>query len=414
MAEEGTPPVQTEPTPASTAGEPTPPVTPAVETAPVSTTPPAEELPNGTREVDGGVAGYLEEKAKALAGKSDTPPPVETAAPVVPPVETPPVVPPVETPPATPPVEPVTPPVTPPPVESATPPATPPVEPEAPDRIRLKGLPDGHLVAAANEIARAEGITFEAAFARVTTKTSTPPAAPPAPGNTVRSRADVESDLEAARAERRNAANSADALEQGAAGKMVAAEERLEALQLELRQVDSSEQRAEQERLRSEETAFGRDVQKSKAQAIQYWPEAADEKGDFSKRMIELSELYEKDPLLAHHAYEATAPFFFADLVAKERGLSPAHLRPAAPATPPGTPPATPQPATPPPTKPAPVSQRAVVSPVPPAAGPASGAARTTQEAPKVDYGIEKIGSVADYEKVKKAVLLRPEHARAS
>lgn len=398
MADE-TAPAQAASTPAPTAGE-QPSVT-VPEAAPVSTIPPAEEPSHSSGEVAGGVEGYLAEKEKAIkeaalkkdqaqaaptATTEDDPP---AAAPAVAPAEETPATP--ATDPAAPVVEPVAAAVVDPAVE----------EEKKPDRIRIGTLSDAHLVKAATDIARSEGISFADAFARVTKPKTEPAAAPP---SNLRSRADVERDMETARTDRRQAAEGADKLEAGSNGKMVAAEEKLDALKSELEAIDFAEAEAEQNRETSERAQFSATVEDSRSKAAQYWPDAGVNDSAFSKRMIELSSQYESDPRLSHYVFEADAPFFFAELVAKEFKLAPVHLQKkngAAPAAVPGS-----QPSTPPsPTKPAPVAQRAVIRPVQPAAGPASGAARTTQEPVKDEFGVDNIRNVSDYEKVKKNLL---------
>lgn len=406
MADE-LPPVQTETSPAPTAGEAETIVT---ETAPVSTTPPAAEPSDSTGKAAGGVEGYQEMKARLLAeteekkrAKAAPAPAVTEATPAAEKIETPaaaattaeetPVV--VDGAPAvtdTPPAEPA---------------ATEDDEGKTPDRIRIASLPDGHLVAAATSIARNEGIPFADAFARVSKK---PDAAAPssetttATGPKLRTRDEVVSDLAKAKTDRRAAAKSQDALEAGASERKVDADERIETLNGELEDIRVDEERKEFERESAEQATFSRTVNESKKTAVKYWPDAGKDGSPFSNRMLELADQYEKDPRLAHYVSEADAPFFFAELVAKEMKMAPAHLQPSKPAIPATTPA---KPPTPTATKPAPVTQRAVVRPVQSAASPASGQDRTTQEPPKPDFGVDKIRSVSDYQKVKGAVLNR-------
>lgn len=271
-------------------------------------------------------------------------------------------------------------------------------------RIRLKGLKDGHLVEAANEIARAENISFTEAFERVSPKkaivpepkASTTAAAPAAAAETVtlRTRDEINADIAARKAEKKQAATDLDT------GKMYESDEAIETLRDELKQVDTAEAAKESQRQTAAQTEFATSVDKSKADAVKNWPESGDKESAFSKRMEELADSYEQDANLKHHVFEADAPFFFADLVAKEMKLLPKHLRKPA-ATPPATTPTT-QPSTPAATKPAPVNQRAVVRPTQTAASPASGAARTTQEEPADTLGVDKVQSAHDYDLLKK------------
>lgn len=408
--------VQTETTPASTAGEPTPTpaAAPAAEaTAPVSTTPPTAEPSDSAGEVAGGVAGYEAMKDQMIAKAGKTPAPAE-AAPASDPAATPdpsetpagetPAAQPTATDPTETPADPAAQ-----PTASATPSAPAEEEEAVPDRIRIASLPDSHLVATAATIAREEKISFKEAFARVSGESAAaaPAAGEPAatPGSTTaRSRATVEAELNTAKQQRRAAATSADALEQGAAGKLVDAEETIERLQDELGQIGQVEEQAEFDRESTAQREFSTTVSKSKAKAVQYWPDAGKDGTELSKTMHELSDQYERDPALSHHAYKADAPFFFAELAATKLKMLPAHMQ-TTPAGSNGQIPANPQPATPPPTKPAPVNQRAVVRPVQPATTPASGTARTTQEPAKPNQAVDNIKSVTDYEQVKKDML---------
>lgn len=409
MADEPTQ-VQTETSPAPTAGE----QTPATGAAPVSTTSPAEVPSDSSGKVAGGVEGYMDLKERAIAeahAKSQA----KAAAPAAP-VETAPSTTTEETPapaasagetttteetPASTTTEETPAPTGDEPTETTTTAEHP--EEDAPDRIRIKGLKDGHLVATANQIARAEGITFDEAYERVRPKPAQQPTST-TPTSNLRSRGDVEADLATARQERRAAAVDADALKDGAQTRREDAIEKIEKLEKELKQVTDAEEQAEFEKEQTAEQKFQTDVRSSKLQAVKYWPDAGKDNTAFSNRMLELSDQYEADPALRHHVSAADAPFFFAQLVAKEMNIPPVHLqkKPAAPA-PNGSTPS--QPSTPTATRPAAVTQRAVTRPVQPAATPASGAARTTQEAPKDDFGVDKIKNVADYERVRDLAL---------
>jgi hypothetical protein len=260
-------------------------------------------------------------------------------------------------------------------------------------RIRLKGLKDGHLVEAANTIAREEGIPFGEAWDRVSPKRDVPATN----GTTetteapqVRTREEIESDIAALDAEYEKAGNDLDT------GAMVQLRKRERALDKELNQVEASEKEAARQLQEVEQERYNSTANGSKAKAVEYWPEARDEKSELSKLTVELADAYEKDPDLQHRVSEPDSPFFFTELAARQLGLLPKHLRKDPPDTN-GTKPSTSTAAT----KPAPVNQRAVGRPAQPAAAPASGAARTTQEGSKADaLGLDKIHSVTDYEKV--------------
>jgi hypothetical protein len=295
--------------------------------------------------------------------------------------------------------------------EAAVPPGK--AEPETeetklPERIRLAGLKDGHLVAAANTIAREENIPFAEAWDRVVPRKAVSPSGEKAQTSdtkaedtpTLRSRADIQADIAKTKAEKKQAATDLDT------GKMYESDETLETLRNELQDVDVSEYQAEENRKSDEQNKFTTTVNTSKAKAVNDWPEAGDDKSEFSKRMIDLADQLEKDPDPGLRAivYDADAPFVIAKMVAKEFGLMPNHLRKepskngaadtaATTVTKPPTSTAA--------TKPAPVNQRAVGRPAQPAAAPASGAARTTQGGSEADaLGLDKIHSVTDYENV--------------
>jgi len=266
-------------------------------------------------------------------------------------------------------------------------------------RIRLKGLPDGHLVDAANEIARAENIPFAQAWDRVAPKKAAASEAAPAaaattePAAGLRTRDVIQAEISARKSEKKQAATDLDT------GKMYEADEAIEALRDELGRVDSEERKAEQQREEAGRTKFGQEVADATAKAIAYWPESEDKESELSKRTVELADAYEKDPALASLVSEANSPFYFTQLAAKELGLLPKHLRKTTAAAPAATAPV--KPATPTATKPAPRNQSAVVRPTQPAANPASGAARTTQEGKsKIEDAVDNIRNVSDYERV--------------
>lgn len=370
--------------------------TPAIGTTPTTVEEPGQRV--GKDAV--GVEGYEKMKAEAFAEAAaeknapaieEEPPPAEAAAPLAE-VPNPQSQAPIEEAPAT--------------TEPAA--AAEEDEDKDPVRIRISGLEDSHLVAAANKIARKEKIPFAAAWERVAPKkqrdvasgtpAATPagetPAATPAKSETGRTRAEIEADITARKADKRKAAAEMDNLA------ILDADDAIETLRDELGQVTTAEARAEQERQTAEKTKFENSVKASQDLAKKNWPdEIADDNSALSKRMVELADAYEKNPDLAHHVFEADAPFFFADLAAKELGILPKDLRKPAATPAPAT--TTPKPATPAATKPALRNQSAVVRPAQPAAVPASGAARTA-EGPAVDtLGLDTVRSVYDYETAK-------------
>jgi hypothetical protein len=368
--------------------------TEATERAATGTTTTTVEEPGQKAGEDAvGVEGYEQAKAKALAEaaaakapKKEEPPPAEAAEIPAAAAEEPAAAAMME--------EPVVPAVT----EED--------EDKDPVRIRIAGLEDSHLIASANRIARKEKITFAQAWERVAPKKAEP--APnrtdatngtngavetvaPAKSETGRTRTEIEADITALDGEFEQAGKDLDTTALG-----VTLRKKERALDRELREVEAAESRAEQERQNAEKTKFESSVKDAQDRATKNWPEIADDNSALSKRMVELADAYERNPDLAHHVFEADAPFFFADLAAKELGLLPKDLRkPAAPA------PATTKPTTPAATKPALRNQSAVVRPAQPAAAPASGAARTA-EGPVVDpLGLDKIRSPYDYEQAK-------------
>ena len=274
-------------------------------------------------------------------------------------------------------------------------------EKEPPNRIRIGRLSerDRAMMASATELAAAEGIDFEKAWARITGKPATQAPATETTDEAakLRTRAEIQAEIVARKAEKKQAATDLDT------GKMYEADEAIEALRTELGDVDFAEYQAEENRKASEQAKFTGTVSDSKTKAVANWPEAGDEKSAFSKRMVELADDLEKDPDpgLSALVYDADAPFVIARMVAKELGILPKHLRKeAAPASPNGaTKPSTSTAAT----KPAPVNQRAVGRPAQPAAAPASGAARTTQEGSKADpLGLDNIHNPYQYEEALK------------
>lgn len=353
-------PVETAQIPETAAG----PETEVTNTAAETTTPPAEAPSESKGSTAAGVDSYLFEKNKLLEKLKSEPPAQATAT-----EETPPEV--VETPPVA---------------------AAPEPEPEkATERIRLSGLPDGHLVAAANEIARAEKIPFAQAWDRVAPKTPEPTQEVIESGPTLRTRAEVEKDIAAAREERKAAAKSADSLEAGAASKMVETEERLESLREELGAIEWAEAEAEE----AQRTQYSQTVDQSKEKAVTWFPEAIDPESAFSKRMVEIADAYEADPdpNVRALAYDPNSPFAIALAVANEMGIVPAHLR-KTPAN--GAKPSTPAAAT----RPQVVNQRAVGRPTQPAASPASGGARTVPGNAEDELGLYKIRTPHDYGKL--------------
>lgn len=277
------------------------------------------------------------------------------------------------------------------PVATETEPAPEDTDTRTPDRIRLGGLKDGHLVAAANQIARAEGIPFADAWDRVAPKKEAPQqneAATETATNGHRTRDEINAEIERVKAEKKQAAKDLDT------AKMDESYDRLEELRGELTAIE----RSEQEAAAAEQRSVNDTIVKARAKAVQDWPEAGDENSEFSKGMNALADALEKDPdpELRAIVSEPDAPYVIAKMYAKQEGILPKHLRkePSKGGTPNGTKPSTPAAAA----KPAPVNQRAVGRPAQPAASPASGAARTTQGGSQAVSEVDKIRTATDYE----------------
>ena len=96
-----------------------------------------------------------------------------------------------------------------------------------------------------------------------------------------------------------------------------------------MRAVETAEKQAEEAKKIAAQTQFAGTVSEAKAKVVEYWPEAGDEKSEFSKRMVELADELEKsdDPELSQIVYEADSPLVIGRMVAKELGLAPKHLR---------------------------------------------------------------------------------------
>jgi hypothetical protein len=279
-----------------------------------------------------------------------------------------------------------------------------------PDRIRLGGLKDADKahIAAAKAIALAEGISFADAIIRVSGKTAPAgtsgttggtPQSGAATEETLRTPEQIQADIIAAKAEKKKAADDLDT------GKMYEADEKIDTLRDELTKVE----RAQAARAAVEETQFEQQVASAKTKAVQFYPAAANKErpseidwnSPLGKKTIEISKRLEDQG--NELVYQADAPLKIMQMAANELGIAPAD--PAKPAvTKPATPPA--QSSTSTATRPPAVRQTAVVRSTQPAATPASGAARTTQQG-NGSNGVEvdKIRTVADYEKAKELLV---------
>jgi hypothetical protein len=433
--EAASPPAQAaEPSTPATAGEPVEPneqgnTAPAPEetpTAPGSTTTP--QLPESVRIGRGSGAVGVEDYHKA---KSDAlKPQPNGSAPAQPPAATQPdgaATPATTTPTqeqsaaaATPPAEETTATAT--PAATAAVPATPEEHVEAPDRIRIGGLDatERALVTAAVVMAREKKIPFEQAWDRVngkpagTTQPGTAPGQAPAAATTAtpepvksasgKTEQEIKDSIAAKKAEKREAGKSMDT------DKMVDIDDEIDVLRDELNQVQRATERAQAEASQAEEVEFQRQVDTNSRTAVTLYPaaEVKDKPGKIDwtsplgKKTIEISQRLEKqgNPL----PFQPDATLRIMQMAANELGIAP--IDPDAPPAAPATPTAANSPSTSTATKPQPVRQTAVVRPMQPAASPASGAARTTQNGNgKNGVDVDNIRSVGDYEATKAKLL---------
>lgn len=305
-----------------------------------------------------------------------------------------------------------------PPATGAAPAAEPEPEPteegsKAPDRVRLGRLTDDgekRRIATAVQFAADEGITFTEAWTRLngTAPTAaptggangaTPATEPPAAENTapqVRSREDIQRDLEALDADYEKAGNDMDT------AAMVKLRKRERELNGELEQVKTAEQTAAQQ--------FEAQADASAREAVTLYPDAAVKGSALHSKAAEIEERLAatNNPLLN----QPDAPLRIAQMAANELNIPPADPKKPKSSTSGSTSTIT-TPAerlsTSTATKPAPVNQTAVVRPTSqPAAAPASGAARTNHNGNgQGQVVIGPIKSVHDYDALKEKLGLR-------
>lgn len=285
--------------------------------------------------------------------------------------------------------------------EPTAPPEPEPDEGKIPDRIRLGGMSEKSRakIVAATMLAKAEGIEFDAAYARL--NAAAPPSQePPPPGEAPRDLAAIQGDIAAQKQEVRRARREMDVDAE------FAAEDRMEAL---LAEQDAA-MRAEQERADAEKAGFEAAVDEQEAQARVYYPVMADPGHaihEVAKRIWATMD-QQDNPLLSTPAAIKTVY----TMAANELGIAPqdpaASPPPAAAApapishangvVPPKAAAASSAPAATP--RPQAVQQSAVRRPTP-AGTPAPGSARTTPVEPATTTpGIGKIRTAADYERL--------------
>lgn len=250
-----------------------------------------------------------------------------------------------------------------------------------PERIRLGGLSDKSKaqVAAATMLAKAEGIEFDEAYARV--KGEPAPAAPvaaqpvPQPALNVRSDEAIKAEITTLETEEQTAADEMDT------GKMLKAGRQIRALQDEM---------ASAQRARADHAAnFQRDMQTANARAIELYPDLADENSDFYKGVQKLADELEVQGNTV--VSQPDGALRIAQMLGNRDGIAPATPGKAKPVS------VAAKSSNSTPTKPQPVPQRAVGSPKPASAAPASGAARTAPPGPPA--ALPQIRSQVDYDR---------------
>ena len=250
-------------------------------------------------------------------------------------------------------------------------------EDKIPERIRLKGLSDKSRakLAAATMLAKAEGIEFDEAYARLNPPPAEKPAEPAKPDdNAPRTIEAVDADIKAQRQAKREAIRAMDPDAQ------FAAEDRIEELDAEKAQILETENR----KVAEAQTDFERQVDESQAEAARYYPAVKEKDHAIHAEADRIWSLMEKsrNPLIT----QANAPLAVYQMAANALGIAPVDPEKPSPKSPTS---ATPKPQT--------VSHTAVRRPTP-AVSPAPGSGRTTPPGP-TSNGIGKIRTVADYER---------------
>lgn len=344
-----------------TADETTPaapePTAPASE--PTTTTPPAEPV-SEPKVAD--VDDYQRRLEAALAPAPEPKPQGEPAAEPEEPSAT-------DEPPAEPaPGEETQPPTeTDPPTEPEAAEPEPPAEPPKKDfRPRLNNLPEveQEAIALRKQLKeQGQDVSLKECLSRVEAKYQTPAAADEPQMRTIEQ---VEADITAKKAEKREAAKNLDT------DKMLDIDDEIDALRKEVTQIE----RHQASQAEVQQNAFEREVAASRAQVTELYPIANQAGHAIHAKAEEIAARLDRtgNPLLA----QSDAPLRIYQMAANELGIAPIDpAHPPEPAATPAAPPKSSAPATP---KPQAVVQRAVGRPNP--ATPAPASARTTQPGP--------------------------------
>lgn len=258
--------------------------------------------------------------------------------------------------------------------EPAPEPATPEEEEEAAkvaNRIRLKGSDtDKALVNAANILVGTQGISFDEAWSRVNGRQTEAkaPEVEPEPAIQVAAPEAIQSEIEALRAERKTAAESADTV------RMAEIEDEIDAAKDRLAESRTAQAAALQQANRA--------VLTSKETAQQFYPAIKDAKSALSQKWDEIHDRLNSlsDPLLS----SPDAPLRITQMAAAELGIAPANPKAQ------GAPAPKASPSVPPPTTP----KRPLVQPAP-------GSARSsvpTNQTGQLEAKLAGIKSLEDYE----------------
>lgn len=331
------------------------------------TTPPENALPPKVADVD-----EYEKMVSAVltATPQERAPEGQPPAPGEPPAQTPPD--------ETPPVQP----------KETTPP-TPPQGPDPagvkiPDRIRLGGLSEKSQakITAATLLAKAEGIEFDEAYARMNASAPSAAAPPPQQGGSdapsARTIAEIDADLVAQKQALREARREMNVDAE------FAAEDRME----ELRAERDTVMQTENARIAAENEQFEQAVDASQADAEAHYPVMKDPAHAIHAEAKRIWSTMEKmnNPLLSQP--EAVGTIYA--MAANTLGIAPTEPGQAPPVSH-TSPPATPKPQ---------IVNQVAVRRSTPAGAPAPGSARTTPVEPTNAPGIGQVRTVADYERL--------------
>jgi hypothetical protein len=238
------------------------------------------------------------------------------------------------------------------------------------NRIRLKGTDtDKALVNAANILVGAKGITFDEAWNRVNGRQAEAkaPEVEPEPALQVAAPEAIQSEIDALRAERKNAAESADTV------RMAEIEDEIDAAKDRLAESRAAKATALQQANRA--------VLTSKETAQQFYPAIKDPNSALSRKWDEIHDRLKalNDPLLDR----PDAPLRITQMAAAEEGIAPANPKAGAPA-----------PKASPSVPPTPTPKRPLVQPAP-------GSARSsvpTNQTGQLEAKLAGINSLEDYE----------------